>query len=209
MQLSAGQSGRIPADSAAIVRAGALRCSLNERPTIVDVNHLLVIPRGAACLPVTALTPAIVQISFLASGCIGGTPKLQLRDSATQGHTQCSAYCAAYAFAMQEYVNRALAQPPLLREIAAACGLSPFAASRIFHRHAGISLRAYIKRLRLRNALQRVERGDDIASIAHDFGFCDHAHFSNAFRAEFGVTPTECRLRATSSIQQDPRAVGQ
>lgn len=209
MQLSAGQTGRVPASSAAIVFAGALRVTLDGRPAVMDVNHLLIVPRGAACLPVTALTHTILEISALPESRIGGGPHLQLRDSAAQGHTGCAAYCAGYAFAMQEYVNRAVGQPPSLREIGAACGLSPFAASRIFHRHVGISLRAYLKRLRLRNALQRVERGDDIASIALDFGFCDHAHFSNAFRAEFGIAPTEWRLRATSGTRPDPRAVGQ
>ena len=89
---------------------------------------------------------------------------------------------------------RRLADPLRLAEIAAEFGLSPFTLCRVFHRHAGLPVHRYRRRLRLRHALKRLADGDrDLTDLALDLGFSDHSHFTNAFRGEFGVPPSAFR----------------
>jgi len=91
---------------------------------------------------------------------------------------------------IQIIVNQTLADPLSLSEIASRTYLSPFTVSRTFHRQNGISLRCYVKRLRLRAALNFMLHGSrSLTEIAAELGFYDEAHFSKAFHAEFGVAP--------------------
>jgi AraC-like DNA-binding protein len=83
------------------------------------------------------------------------------------------------------------AMPVSLERLAANLRMSQFTISRTFHRTVGITIRHYCKRLRLRKALQMMLDSDaDLSSIAMDLGFFDQAHFSNAFRQDFGVSPS-------------------
>ena len=83
------------------------------------------------------------------------------------------------------------AAPLALEPLAVKFQMSPFTVSRTFHREVGLSIRHYCKRLRLRNALHLMLESDgDLSAIAIDLGFFDQAHFSNAFRQEFGIPPS-------------------
>jgi AraC family transcriptional regulator len=89
---------------------------------------------------------------------------------------------------------RRVAEPLRLTDIAVAFGLTPFTLCRMFARVAGLPLHRYRRRLRLRAALDRLAGGArDITALALDLGFSDHSHFTNAFRAEFGVPPSVFR----------------
>lgn len=62
-----------------------------------------------------------------------------------------------------------------------------------------------LRRHRLNHALKRLHdphsRGISITTIMSQCGFNDHAHFSRAFRREFGITPSEARRKiAAGSI---------
>jgi AraC-like DNA-binding protein len=109
-----------------------------------------------------------------------------------------SAHSPSYGRQMQQFINDALVQRFSLRDMAQVCALSPFTASRVFHREAGLSLRSYVRRLRARVALARIAARRDLAEIALEFGYFDHAHFTKAFRAEFGMAPSEWRDVITS-----------
>jgi AraC-like DNA-binding protein len=104
-----------------------------------------------------------------------------------------SARSPSYGRSMQAFANATMSEPFNLTTIAQACALSPFTASRVFHREAGISLRMYVRRLRLRTALTRIGEERDLSSIALAFGFFDHSHFTRTFRAEFGMVPSQWR----------------
>jgi AraC family transcriptional regulator len=56
-----------------------------------------------------------------------------------------------------------------------------------------MTLQRHLNRLRLREALSRVADGEDLTRVALAAGFYDHSHFANAFRREFGVSPSEMR----------------
>jgi AraC-like DNA-binding protein len=94
---------------------------------------------------------------------------------------------------MQARLNACLDRPLNLSELAAHSGLGTFAASRLFHEATGMTLRSYARRVRLRNAIARMRTDRNLTRIAQDFGFCDLAHFSKAFKADFGFSPSVFR----------------
>jgi AraC-like DNA-binding protein len=100
---------------------------------------------------------------------------------------------------------------PALGELASALGCSPFHLSRVFHRVAGMSLRAYAGRLRARAAAERLAAGDaaDLTALALDLGYADHSHFTHAFRREWGMPPSGFRpLRPRAIRGARRRATG-
>jgi AraC-like DNA-binding protein len=85
-----------------------------------------------------------------------------------------------------------------LDDIARAVHSSTFQLARVFHCETGLPMHHYRTRLRLRAALERlVEAETDLTALALDLGFSSHSHFTSAFRRAFGITPSECRRRAT------------
>lgn len=83
-----------------------------------------------------------------------------------------------------------------LPEIAARLGASPTYLAEVFRRSEGVPISQYHRRLRLARALKELPHTNDITALALRFGFSSHAHFSSAFRAAFGRTPSEYRARA-------------
>jgi AraC-like DNA-binding protein len=91
-------------------------------------------------------------------------------------------------------VHRDLANTPSLAALADGLGCSPFHLSRVFPHVAGLSLRAYVGRLKARAAAERLAQGArDLTQLALDLGYADHSHFTNAFRREWGVPPSVFR----------------
>lgn len=71
--------------------------------------------------------------------------------------------------------------------------------SRVFRAVTGESLTNFRARLRVRAALDQLEAGQqNLADLAAELGFADHAHLTRTLRAELGSTPTQIRhlLRA-------------
>ncbi len=68
-------------------------------------------------------------------------------------------------------------------------------------------MRQYRNRLRVSLALERVVGGEpDLAGLAGDLGFADHAHLTRTVRAATGRTLSS--LRATFRDAASPRSVG-
>jgi AraC family transcriptional regulator len=102
------------------------------------------------------------------------------------------------------YLAGRLRESIALDDIARSVHASPFHLSRMFRQRTGVPIHRYLTRLRLRASLERLADGaEDITALALDFGFSSHSHFTGAFRAEFGQTPSEVR-RSTG-----PRALRQ
>jgi AraC-like DNA-binding protein len=84
-------------------------------------------------------------------------------------------------------------------ELGRAVGASPHHLSRVFAAHTGRSITEHRRLLRVRAALERLADGDsDLARLAADVGFADHAHLTRTLRAHTGATPSALRaaLRA-------------
>jgi len=87
-------------------------------------------------------------------------------------------------------------EPLSLDSIARFANSSPYHLPRVFKKETGLSIHRYLNRLRLRMALELI--GDsDLARVALDVGFSSHSHFSDAFRREFGISPSRMRRIAT------------
>jgi len=111
-----------------------------------------------------------------------------------------------------ESVKEAVALAPghrwTLDELAQVAHMSPYHLARVFRREVGISVYAYVIRLRLASALCAVlDTAADITSIALDAGFASHSHFTMRFRTAFGVTPAALRRGAVRRPAQLRRIV--
>ncbi|MBX5463494.1 MAG: helix-turn-helix transcriptional regulator [Steroidobacteraceae bacterium] len=82
-----------------------------------------------------------------------------------------------------------------LAQIAAQVGTSPGYLTHAFREHEGITIAKYQRRLRLAQALAELPHTRDLTALALELGFSSHAHFSTAFRATYGETPSAYRAR--------------
>ena len=81
-----------------------------------------------------------------------------------------------------------------LSELAQAVGVHPVTLARGFRKAFGCTVGAYLRRLRLARAAERLAETDaSLAEIALEAGFADQSHFSNLFRRETGVSPSAFR----------------
>jgi AraC-like DNA-binding protein len=61
-----------------------------------------------------------------------------------------------------------------------------------------VPVSTYRRRLRVRAALERLSGGEsDLARLAADAGFADHAHLTREMRALLGTTPSALRTAWT------------
>lgn len=101
----------------------------------------------------------------------------------------------------QESITRAmlliqarLDEPPSLDEVATVAAFSPYHFHRLFTAYTGESLSAFIRRLRLERAANRLRQTfDPITEIALDAGYETPTNFGKAFRQQFGQSPSEFR----------------
>lgn len=88
-----------------------------------------------------------------------------------------------------------------LRALSAALGYSESYVSRKFRALSGMSLRDYLRFRHLAFALRDVrDTSDSLLEIAVRYGFSSHEAFTRAFRAAYGVTPSEYRLHPTAVV---------
>lgn len=94
-------------------------------------------------------------------------------------------------------VELADGDPELLRveELARRLAMSERSIARLARTHVGMGPGAMIRRRRLQEAAARVrdDPGVDLARIAADLGYADHAHLTREFRRVLGFTPTRYR----------------
>ncbi len=86
-----------------------------------------------------------------------------------------------------------------LPELARACAMSRTTFATHFRAVAGVSPLAYLTRWRIRLAMRTLrEAGGPLAPLAHRLGYASESAFSNAFKREIGVSPTQYRRNRTS-----------
>ena len=95
---------------------------------------------------------------------------------------------------IEQRLNEGFRAPLSLRELAAAAGVHPVYAARMFRLHVGCAMRTFVHRLRVLHASRAIARGGaGLATIAVDSGFCDQSHMTHVFKQVTGVTPTAYR----------------
>ncbi|MFF1538504.1 helix-turn-helix domain-containing protein [Microbacterium sp. NPDC058269] len=85
-------------------------------------------------------------------------------------------------------------------EAATRLAVSVRTLQRMTHRHVGLSPAAMIRRRRLQEAAHRLRENPavDLASIAAELGYADHAHLTRDFQAVLGIAPRTYRSQASS-----------
>jgi AraC-like DNA-binding protein len=87
-----------------------------------------------------------------------------------------------------------------LSQIAEDLGVTPIHLTQSFKRAEGMPLYRYQTLLRLGRALERLPEREDITGLAFELGFSSHSHFTAAFRAELGTTPSRYRSSARGAL---------
>lgn len=89
----------------------------------------------------------------------------------------------------QDLIQSCFDERLTISQVASAVGLSEYHFMRSFRRKTGMSVHGYITQIRLQAAKQRLVQGMTSAQTAISVGFFDQSHFTNSFRANFGITP--------------------
>lgn len=176
-----------------------------SRDRFVDdqpLDYMLITPRGelARTLRETQVKHASAQLQRAASAlwnlCMHGEARdeLEVEERAFELMGCIAAPAqrsrpARLIDAAKELIGTAR-EPRSLTSIAAQLDVSPAYLTDQFRRHEGISIARYQRRLRLSRALIELPCTEDIAALALDLGFSSHAHFSTAFRATYGESPS-------------------
>ena len=95
--------------------------------------------------------------------------------------------------AAKELLLAHLGEPLSLCALARDLHVSPFHLTRVFREGTGRTLTAYLHDLRLRAAVDRLGGEESLSRIAADLGYCTPSHFTDRFRAAFGVPPSQLR----------------
>lgn len=103
------------------------------------------------------------------------------------------------------YIQNNLYEPLTLDELAQVAHFSPYHFHRIFRGMVGETLAEHIRRLRLERAAQLLGlTRRSITDLAFDAGYETVESFTRAFKARFGVVPSEYKknngLKAVSSL---------
>ncbi len=81
-----------------------------------------------------------------------------------------------------------------MTQIARVAGRHEVHVARAFRRCFGVSIGAYVRRLRTEHAARLLRAGRlTISEIAHTCGFASHSHLCREFKAHYSVTPSQYR----------------
>src|SRR5262249_28695243 len=78
----------------------------------------------------------------------------------------------------------------LLEEAARQAGMSPFHFLRVFSRTFDETPRAYVRRLRLERAMERLARGASVTDVCFEVGYASLGSFSTLFAKRLGLSPS-------------------
>lgn len=93
-----------------------------------------------------------------------------------------------------DYIDSHLCPGPSLGDMAMTVGMSPSHFAKKFRRSTGLSPLRFVNQRRIRRGLVVLqESSSPLASVALQLGFSSHGHFTRAFTATMGITPTRYR----------------
>jgi AraC-like DNA-binding protein len=102
-----------------------------------------------------------------------------------------SARRAAAVDKARSYILSRYREALSVSSIAAASGIAPSTLCESFPQAVGMPVWRYVQRLRMEDAALALGEGvTDLSRLALDLGFSSHSHFTQAFRAHFGATPS-------------------
>lgn len=131
-----------------------------------------------------------------------------LREALTRTHAAAAVSSLRVVDAAKQFLHAHLCESISLDEFARAVQVSGAYLTDAFTRSEGVSLCRYRLRLRLGRALLELPHCEDITALALGLGFSSHAHFSNAFKALYGIPPSEFRAGCSKPRQVFKPATG-
>ncbi|MFL5945397.1 MAG: helix-turn-helix transcriptional regulator [Gaiellaceae bacterium] len=178
--IPAGADGTIPFDTGPSEATAYL--------AIAQAVHAL--RARSSALQVEELVYTSLERVVRAAGSLHESPKRARRYRTESEHR-------ALVESTKALLGERFAEHDSLEEIAGRLHTSPFHLARLFREHTGFPLHRYRTELRLRAALEQLFDGVPVAAAARVVGFRSHSQFTSAFRASFGVTPSNVTARAT------------
>ena len=107
----------------------------------------------------------------------------------------------------REYIEKHKSEELSLADVAKAAGASVYHFCKVFHKATGLKFTDYVARMRLEDARSRLLNPNlRISEIAYDVGFQSLTQFNRTFKRVFGQSPSEFRLRLSSSSRAGKRA---
>ena len=133
-----------------------------------------------------AVTP--LEIQAVAYEMLAAAARLAERD------VPVDADAPAWFARVEELMHDRFREPLRLEELANEAGVHPSHLARVFRGRYGASPGAYLRRLRLEWAADRLAASDaGVSTVALEAGFADQSHFTRAFRRCYGVPPAQYR----------------
>lgn len=104
------------------------------------------------------------------------------------------------AAAMAEYLQEHFSYPLSLSLLSDQLGYTPQYLSALFHSETGMSLSAYLQKIRVEKSCRLLQESKKpISRIAQEVGYCDLKHFNAVFRRHTSISPREYRSRAAAA----------
>lgn len=101
--------------------------------------------------------------------------------------------------AVLEKLNRDLAEPLTLDDLAEFTGFSPQHLNRVFNEALGTTPLQYLARMRMERAAALLTEGLlTVKAVAEQVGYSDPYYFSRVFKQHFGTSPSHFRDRGDS-----------
>ena len=98
--------------------------------------------------------------------------------------------------AITSYIKENYTSDLSLESVADHFDYTPTYLSKMFRIYAGISFKAYIQDVRLRNAIKDIQRGEDsLSSIAMKYGFSGSRAMARSFQKKYGMLPSEYKKK--------------
>ncbi|WP_087024121.1 AraC family transcriptional regulator [Thaumasiovibrio subtropicus] len=94
----------------------------------------------------------------------------------------------------KSFVQASFQQDITIEDIAQTANMSKYHFIRLFRTQQGITPHQYVINCRVNYAKRRLEKGDDINTIALDSGFSDVSHLNRRFKPFFGLTPKQYQM---------------
>ncbi len=90
-----------------------------------------------------------------------------------------------------DYMERHFTEHLSLDKVASSLYISKYTLSRLFNTQLKSPFNTYLNSLRVRNAMELIEKGGSISECAYESGFENLRTFNRAFKAVMGTCPTE------------------
>ena len=100
---------------------------------------------------------------------------------------------------VKAFVERNYGKDISLLDIARDAGMTTSYLCRLFKRELGITVNAYLTKVRVEHGKELLKTEEAIADIARLCGFSDQSYFTKVFRQSEGVTPLKYRKNSQNS----------